>query len=409
MGIFTEKDRNATVTYVDTSVSSASDSLSQDITNVSGSLSTTIQSQKLTDLADVPDSYNDDKFLKSTISGTEWASVVISGTAVFFDAYDGSGGTTVGDSWVDVPLTVERQKTDEFSHAPSSSEVIVNTADTYIILARVTTTINSGSNRTDSSMRIVRDEGSGYNEISGTTAVMYNRTSGQGENTGHVSVILSLNADDRIKVQVKRDDGTSGLQLLVDGSSLSIFTTKGQKGEKGEDGAPGSGTTISLKDQGTTVSGSPFSILNFTGSAVRYVEEQSTGQAEIYIEPIFGSWYGWSIDESESSTNSTSWVNKATYTSPTLPAGYYRVGYSFEWRRDDRGSDFQARVQIDDTDTIMEINTESKDNNSWHLVGGFDIVYLDNDTHTVDLDYCGENSGNTSYIRRARIEFWRIS
>lgn len=328
----------------------------------------------------------------------------------YFDAYDSSGGTSVGTTWTDVPLDVVRKiNTEFFSHGAGSSELIIDKSSTYIIVARVTTTISTGTSRTDSSMRLVKDDGSGYVAIPGTTAIMYNRTLNVGENTGTVSLIIDLVAGDRIKIQTKRDNGTSTLSLLAEGSSLTVFTTKGPKGDRGEDGAPGSGASVTLKHQGTTVSGSPFGILNFTGTAVQKVEQESSNQAEIYIEPDFGSWYGWNISDSESTTNSNSYVNKLTYTSPTLPNGYYRVGYQFEWRRNSTGNDFKARILLDSTTTIMEMNEESKDPNSWHLENGFDIVYLSAGSHTFTLDFCGETTSATSRMRRARLEFWMIT
>ena len=327
----------------------------------------------------------------------------------YFDAYDDAGGTTVLTSWTDVPLDTERIKSSDFSHAPSSAEVIIDSAGTYVVTARVTTTINTGTGRTDSSMQIVKDTGTGYATVPGTTAIMYNRTLNVGENTGTVTAILELDADDRLKVQAKRDNGTATLDLLAEGSSLTIFSTIGSKGADGADGAPGAGSSITLKKQFTTVSGNPFSILNFTGDAVRKVEDEGSGQAEVWIDPIFGSWYGWDISDSESSTNSTAWQTKNTYTSPTVPVGYYRIGYNFEWRRNSTGNDFEGRVTLDGTTTIMEINIESKDTNSWHLVAGSDIVNLSNSSHTIAIQYAGETTGNTSYIRRSRIEFWRIS
>ena len=160
----------------------------------------------------------------------------------------------------------------------------------------------------------------------------------------------------------------------------------------------------------TTVSGGPFSVLNFTGSAVRYVNDEGTGQAEVYIEPLFGAWYGWDMSDKQSSTTSTSWQNKASYTTPsTVPAGWYRIGYSFEWRRNSTGSDFKARLQISNSSTVMELSEESQDSNSWHSAGGFYIVQLSEGNHTIDLDYCGESPKYSSYIRRARLEFWMIN
>ena len=378
---------------------------------LSGSLRTQIDAKPdtLLELTDTPGVYNVGKYLKSTVFGTEWSEVTISGSLVYFDAYDNAGGTTVGDYWVDVPLTVERQKTDEFAHGIGSSELIVNATGIYIILARATVSISTGTSRTDSSMRLVIDTGGGYVEVPGTSAIMYHRTLNYGENTGNFSAILSLNYNDRIKIQVKRDNGYSTLQLLADGSSLSVFSTIGATGPAGEDGSPGAGSTIILKDQGTTVSGSPFSIINFTGAGVRHVKEQSSGQAEVYIEPLFGAWYGWSLDDTESSSNSTAWTNKITYTSPTLPNGHYRIGYSFEWKRGNTNNDFKARIQINNTTTIMEMNEESKDINSWHPASGFNIMSLSAGNYTIDLDFSGEHTSYTSYIRRARLEFWMIT
>lgn len=363
----------------------------------------------------------DDLRLTTTISGVDpiedyhlatmrYVDTIVSDIGdVYFDAYDSTGGTVITTSWTNVPLTVERIKSSVFSHDSSSPEVIINKAGTYIVIARVTTTINTGTNRSDSSMQIVKDIGTGYVVVPGTTAVMYNRTLNVGENTGTVIVVLELNADDRIKIQAKRDNGTSTLDLLVGGSSLVIFSTVGPKGEDGADGAPGSGSSITLKKEYTTVSGSPFSILNFTGSSIINIEDEGGSQAEIYIEPVFGSWYGWGIDDSQSSTNSTSWQTKITYTSSTIPDGYYRIGYSFEWRRNTTRNDFKGRVLLDGTTTIMNINIEAKDANSWHIASGHSIVNLTNNTHTVSIQYSGETTGNTSYIRRAHIEFWRIS
>lgn len=73
MGVFTEKDRNASVTYVDNSVSNAVTELNDSINTVSGALNTTIQNQTFTDLADTPNEYEEGYYLTSTVSGTDWA------------------------------------------------------------------------------------------------------------------------------------------------------------------------------------------------------------------------------------------------------------------------------------------------------------------------------------------------
>lgn len=341
-------------------------------------------------------------------SGLTNLSMSVSGTE-YFDGYDSSGGTGVSTSWTDVPFGTERKKTAAFAHSVGGSEVTIGRAGTYVILARATTTITAGTARTDSSIRLVIDTGSGYVAVPGTTAIMYNRTLNLGETTGVCFVALDINAGDKIKLQVKRDSGSSTLQLLAGGSSLVIFNTRGVAGADGDTGPPGSGSTINVQDNYTTVSGSPFEVLNFEGDGVG-VTNTSSGVATIsYQPPTFGTWYAYAINDSQSSTNSTSYINKLTFTVNNVPTGNYRLGWNFEWRRNATGNDFEARVQVDNTVTVMEMNEESKDVDSWHTEGGFVIVSLLSGSHYFDLDYAGENSYRTSYIRRARMEFWRIS
>ena len=92
-----------------------------------------------------------------------------------------------------------------------------------------------------------------------------------------------------------------------------------------------------------------------------------------------------------------------------MPAGYYRIGYQFEWRRNATGNDFKARLVLDGSTVLMELNEEPKDPNSWYLRSGHDIIQLTAGSHTFSLQYCGENTSATSRIRRARLEFWMVS
>lgn len=126
---------------------------------------------------------------------------------------------------------------------------------------------------------------------------------------------------------------------------------------------------------------------------------------------IFGSEFHEASSESESSTTSTDYKQKLRLSTSTIPQGKYRIGWQFEWRRSSTDSDFEARVQIDDTTTIMEMNVETKDSSNWWVEYGFYMTQLTAGSYHIDLDYAGETgkANKTSYIRRARIEIWRVT
>jgi hypothetical protein len=541
--------------------------------------------------------------------------VTVSGSA-YFDAYDSAGTLTLNTSWQDVPFNVVRKNSGEYTFN-SNTELVFATNTSYFITARVTTDITSGTNRSDCRIRIVKDSGSGYVEMPGTRASTYNRMASEGTTTAVSTLLDDFSAGDKIKVQVLQDSGTDTINLLANGSSLTVFipagvegpqgpagtdgadgsdgidaggtlacvqarrttsisdipltwtdltfdttdieyddthlehddtnrdrflvkedgyyymavnlsvddeiavriikndttvlpgstrpvgntadandmvsalqnacvaqlvagdyvtvqiqsTTSaeqlladatfimfaliGAKGEKGDPGTPGSGTTVNVYEDGSPITGTPHSLLNFTGTGVEVsnvdgdqvnidisggisgltIQDESSniagtphhtinftggpvsaydlgsGVAGVWVQdPTFGSWYAWGGEEAETNTNSAyTYVTKATLSVTGIPDGYYRVSWFYEWRRNTASNDFMATVIVDSTTTLMEQREESQDVNTWHIESGFGIVQLSSGNHSVVLGYCGDSTGSTSYIRRARLEFWRVA
>lgn len=375
--------------------------------------------------------------------------ITISGSA-YFDAYDSSGGLTLTTSWQDVPFDVVRKNSGEFS-LTSDTELTIPFTSTYHLTVRVSTNITSGTNRSDSKIRLVKDTGSGYIEVPGSIAFIYNRMLDKGTGTANITILDDFADGDKIKVQVARDSGSDTIETLANGSSLSLHIPGGMPGKDGADGLPGTGATVNLQDEGTIIPNAPHSTLNFTGAGVNVtdggsgvatinvpggiiIQDESTnitntphttinftgdnvsaydlggGVAGVWVQPTtFGTWYGWSGDETETSTNSTSPIQKARLSLTGITAGNYRIGWYYEWRRNSTSNDYMARVQIDDTTTIMEHSEESQDTNSWHCVSGFYIGAFTTGNHYIDFDHYGESTSNTSYTRRLRIEIWRVS
>jgi len=166
---------------------------------------------------------------------------------------------------------------------------------------------------------------------------------------------------------------------------------------------------INIRDESSPIVGGPHHTINFTGDSVS-VYDLGGGVASVWVQPpTFGTWYVWGGDETQTTTNSTTPVQKARLTVANIAAGYYRIGWYYEWLRDSVANDYNARVQIDDTTTIMEQTEESQDPSSWYIEGGFYIAQLTSGNHFIDFDHYGESTFNTSYTRRLRLEMWRAA
>jgi len=135
----------------------------------------------------------------------------------------------------------------------------------------------------------------------------------------------------------------------------------------------------------------------------------SNGQPVESNLPVFGTRYQYAASEGESSNGTVTPVQKVRLTTPSLPAGDYRIAWFYEWMRDTAATSFEAKVELDDATVLSTHLTEQADATDWNPVAGFVVATLTAAAHTIDIDFWGESAVNTSYIRRARVEIWRIS
>jgi len=123
---------------------------------------------------------------------------------------------------------------------------------------------------------------------------------------------------------------------------------------------------------------------------------------------VFGTYYHSAEELTEQTTSSNSYINALTTITDTVPDGKYRVGWSFEYKINSNKADFEARVRVDNSETIAEFNVEPKDQTSYFPASGFaELEFTSNGTHEIDVDFASENS-STSSIRKTRVEFWRV-
>jgi hypothetical protein len=119
----------------------------------------------------------------------------------------------------------------------------------------------------------------------------------------------------------------------------------------------------------------------------------------------------WHYGESsaQSSTTSSSWRQRLKLTTGVLPAGNYLVRWTFEWKLSSTSRQFEARVQVDDTETIGEVIVRPRAETLWEMQSGFAQVTLTNAVHEIDIDYRRSSSPATAYVRRARLSIQQVA
>jgi len=172
--------------------------------------------------------------------------------------------------------------------------------------------------------------------------------------------------------------------------------------------------SIYVEDEHSSIDNTPHITLNFVGPGVSAVDAGS-GVAEINIpgrseDDVFGFSFSEESSENESYTNSTSYVQKLRM-SVDVPDGDYRIGWYYEWSQENSNWRFYGKVELDDSIGLAEIKVRPSESswNHWHATSGFDYQTLSSGTHTIDIDYKTSKWNKTAGIRKARIEFWRVS
>lgn len=139
-----------------------------------------------------------------------------------------SGTQLVTSSYQDMLFDSDRRIDDFYTHSLLEQNIItINSPGRFFIYFRCSMYIEDGSNIANGNVRMVLDEGSGFNEVPGSLAYMYNRNDDdRGHNTTCFSLIKDLNADDILKLQFRNTLGSSQIQTLQNGTELIIIRIK---------------------------------------------------------------------------------------------------------------------------------------------------------------------------------------
>jgi len=218
---------------------------------------------------------NDNQLLVATTTATlglEWKN----SDKVAFDAYDNTGGQTVSSTAITLNLDTIRTTSSFISLA--SDEVTVNKADTYNVIYRVSTenTTAAGifsTNRARTRCWLQVDTGSGYSDVPGSFGYIFNNqaNTATGSNTATINLVIAISDGDKFRIRLdKAEGGVNAVTTIAEASGITFSAVlgSGADGAQGPQGPAGSGSTITVKDDGTAVTGSPFDTLNFENGTV---------------------------------------------------------------------------------------------------------------------------------------------
>jgi len=124
---------------------------------------------------------------------------------------------------------------------------------------------------------------------------------------------------------------------------------------------------------------------------------------------MFGEFITFVEGLTQSTNNTTTYVQKLRLTTPILSAGDYRIGWSYTWGNGSIANSTLVQIEQDDTTQLYEMVAEPKDNtiNQEAPGSGFAKVTLTAGTHTFDMDF--KSSATTdARIAQARLEFWKV-
>lgn len=217
--------------------------------------------------------------------------------------------------------------------------------------------------------------------------------------------VVELAVNDYVTVEVQAND--NGI-LLHDSSNCCVMRAAGIKGATGP---VGSGSNVTIEQDGIPVVNTPHNILDFTKMTAT-----DSGSGKVIIQNVFGSEFQIGQSVGLSTTTSNIYQNKVTLVTGSLPTGLYRIGFSYGWNHDSRTDDFEARMQEDAVNMGEIHKQEPKDDaGTFGTSGTSQRIYSSRvfyrtltGSHTYTLDFKSESSGSESSIWEAIIDLWRI-
>lgn len=180
----------------------------------------------------------------------------------------------------------------------------------------------------------------------------------------------------------------------------------------------GTNATITLEDEGVSVGGNPHTTIDFRGENVE-VTDQGNGKARVTIgstQNVFGSYHQDWTNHDETTTTSTDYQIRAVMNINEVPAGKYRIGFSYTWNINSTTRSFICRVLLDagtDNECELSYHAEEPSNSGGDQYLNFYnfhyVTFDSTNTHTITIKYKSNKPGGMAKITSHHAEFWRVA
>lgn len=110
-----------------------------------------------------------------------------------------------------------------------------------------------------------------------------------------------------------------------------------------------------------------------------------------------------------SSTTATTFQTKVTLTTPSIPAGTYRIGWVYAVSHSTANRRSEQRITIDGTQVYIVDPELSRTGDNWPGSGFHQVVFASTASHTIQLEYRRQSvTSFTVSIKEGRLEIWRV-
>jgi len=155
---------------------------------------------------------------------------------------------------------------------------------------------------------------------------------------------------------------------------------------------------IALENQDTT-------LIDLDGSDNIQFTDPNVGTVKV-ADLLFGTEFNYAVDDTTSTTTSTTFQQKLRLTTTNLPLGNYIVFWSFEWAISFNNQEVEFRIQANDSIDINIFNPQGRAD-SFINNSGFANYNSASGVNTIDLDFRRVATFGTVSIRSARLSVWR--